>query len=149
MICDTVPLCHRLQNSNICRTGLHRRINHVRQQKFVLERILQILKEGTFAGFDFLKEGCLKAPHVHRYDGILGYIDPAEIVFVELRLAVVALDFGALIGARGVCLRVGNMCASWAMEALGVSGAIRISVGGYNTMDDAKGAVQYIKDVIK
>ena len=31
-----------------------------------------------------------------------------------------ALDFGALIGARGVCVRVGNMCASWIHNLMGV-----------------------------
>lgn len=91
----------------------------------------------------YMYDELLKMPKIR----ILSGRDAALLTFVVDGMH--ALDFGALIGARGVCLRVGNMCASWAMEALGVSGAIRISVGGYNTMDDAKGAVQYIKDVIK
>lgn len=60
-----------------------------------------------------------------------------------------ALDFGALIGARGVCLRVGNMCASWIHNLLGVPASIRISVGAYNTIDEVKTVVQYIKDMVK
>ena len=36
------------------------------------------------------------------------------------------LDFGALVGAHGLCLRVGNMCASWIHKALGVAGTARI-----------------------
>lgn len=60
-----------------------------------------------------------------------------------------ALDFGALIGAHGVCLRVGNMCASWIHNLLGVPASIRISVGAYNTMDEVKTVVQYIKDMVK
>ncbi|MBE6461857.1 MAG: aminotransferase class V-fold PLP-dependent enzyme [Alphaproteobacteria bacterium] len=60
-----------------------------------------------------------------------------------------ALDFGALLGARGVCVRVGNMCASWVHKLLGIDASVRISVGAYNTMDDVKTAVQYIKDILK
>lgn len=59
------------------------------------------------------------------------------------------LDFGALLGARNVCVRVGNMCATWIHERLGVSGSVRISVGSYNTIEEAKAVVGYIKDIIK
>ena len=60
-----------------------------------------------------------------------------------------ALDFGALVGVRGLCVRVGNMCASWICKKLGIDGCVRISIGGYNTMADAQAAIQIIKDVIK
>ena len=59
------------------------------------------------------------------------------------------LDFGALMGAHNVCLRVGNMCASWIHAAMGVSGSIRISVGPWNTMDDAVAVVDIIRGIIK
>ena len=59
------------------------------------------------------------------------------------------LDFGALVGARCVCLRVGNMCASWIHARLGVSGTIRISVGPWNTMQEAGRLASIIKDIIK
>ena len=59
------------------------------------------------------------------------------------------LDFGAAVGARGVCLRVGNMCASWIHRVFGLSGTARISVGSWNTMDDAKSAVDIINSVVK
>ena len=59
------------------------------------------------------------------------------------------LDFGALIGARGVCLRVGNMCASWIHKLLNIDGSIRISVGAYNTIDEAKQVIEYIKEIVK
>ena len=58
------------------------------------------------------------------------------------------LDFGALIGAYGICLRVGNMCASWIHKRLGIDGSIRISVGPWNTMDDAKYVVETIRKVV-
>ena len=59
------------------------------------------------------------------------------------------LDFGALMGARNVCLRVGNMCASWMHATMGVPGSIRISVGPWNTMDDAVAVVDIIRGIVK
>ncbi|MCL1902325.1 MAG: aminotransferase class V-fold PLP-dependent enzyme [Alphaproteobacteria bacterium] len=59
------------------------------------------------------------------------------------------LDFGALMGAHGVCLRVGNMCASWLHALTGHPGTIRISVGSWNTMTEMQEIVRIIKDVIK
>lgn len=59
------------------------------------------------------------------------------------------LDFGALAGARGICLRVGNMCATWIHRALNIDGSIRISVGPWNNMDDARDAVREIGEIIK
>ncbi len=58
------------------------------------------------------------------------------------------LDFGALIGANGICLRVGNMCATWIHEKLGVTGTIRISTGWWNTMDEAEKVVTTIKKTL-
>ena len=59
------------------------------------------------------------------------------------------LDFGALIGARGVCLRVGNMCATWIHERLGCDGTILISVVSHNTVDDMNTNIEYIKEIVK
>jgi len=59
------------------------------------------------------------------------------------------LDFGALIGAHDVCLRVGNMCASWIHERLGISGSVRISVGPWNTHEEAKTVVDIIRGILK
>ena len=59
------------------------------------------------------------------------------------------LDFGTLISVRGVCLRVGNMCASWIHQLLGLDGSIRISVGAYNTLQEMQTVVKYIKEIIK
>ena len=59
------------------------------------------------------------------------------------------LDFGALIGAHNVCVRVGNMCASWIHVAMGVMGSVRISVGPWNTMDEAKTVVDIIRGIVK
>lgn len=59
------------------------------------------------------------------------------------------LDFGALIGAHNVCVRVGNMCASWIHGAIGIPGSIRISVGPWNTMDEANAVVEIIRGIVK
>ena len=59
------------------------------------------------------------------------------------------LDFGAIVGAHNVCMRVGNMCASWIHKKLGVDGSARISFGPWNTTDDAKYVVDVIKNVVK
>ena len=58
------------------------------------------------------------------------------------------LDFGALMGAHNICLRVGNMCASWIHKKLNVDGSIRISVGPWNTMEDAKYVIDTIKSLV-
>ncbi len=59
------------------------------------------------------------------------------------------LDFGALVGAKGLCLRVGNMCAGWLHRALGLTGTARISVGWWNSMEDVYNAVNIIEEAIK
>ena len=60
-----------------------------------------------------------------------------------------ALDFGALMGAHGICLRVGNMCASWLHQRLELDATIRISVGPWNTMEEMEQVVKIIKKIIK
>lgn len=78
---------------------------------------------------------------------ILSKRDSALLSFVVKGMHV--LDFGALIGAHGICVRVGNMCASWIHKLLKIDGSVRVSVGGYNTIDDIKKLISYIKDILK
>ena len=59
------------------------------------------------------------------------------------------LDLGVMLGAHNICVRVGNMCASWIHAAMGVTGSIRISVGPWNTMNDAKYAIDVIREIVK
>ena len=59
------------------------------------------------------------------------------------------LDLGARLGARGLCVRAGNMCAAWIFRRMNLDGCVRISNGPWNTMDDAAAAVRIIKDVLK
>ena len=72
----------------------------------------------------------------------------AEIISFVVR-DVHVLDFGALMGAHNICVRVGNMCASWIHNAMGVDGSIRISVGPWNTIDDAKYTIDVIREILK
>ena len=58
------------------------------------------------------------------------------------------LDFGAMLGVHNICVRVGNMCASWIHKKLNIDGSVRISVGPWNTMDDAKYVVDAIKKLV-
>ena len=78
---------------------------------------------------------------------ILTERDAVMITFVIDGMHV--LDFGALVGARGICLRVGNMCATWIHRALGISGSVRISIGAWNTMDDMRTTIDIIKELVK
>ena len=59
------------------------------------------------------------------------------------------IDFGVMLGTHDICVRVGNMCASWIHKKLNVDGSVRISVGPWNTMDDAKYVVDVIKGIVK
>ncbi|MCM1294571.1 MAG: aminotransferase class V-fold PLP-dependent enzyme [Muribaculaceae bacterium] len=85
------------------------------------------------------------------YDALLNIprikiVSPRGAVLVSFVIdGMHVLDFGALVGAHGVCIRVGNMCATWIHRALGVPGTARISFGPWNTIDD----VEYVVDVIK
>ena len=78
---------------------------------------------------------------------ILTPCDSCMISFVVENMH--ALDFGALIGAHNICIRVGNMCASWIHKKLNIDGSIRISIGPWNTMDDANYVVDVIKGILK
>ena len=78
---------------------------------------------------------------------ILTARDACMLSFVPENMHV--LDFGAMTGAHGICLRVGNMCASWIHKKLNIDGSVRISVGPWNNMSDAKYVVDVIKGLVK
>ncbi len=60
-----------------------------------------------------------------------------------------ALDFGALIGAHNICVRVGNMCASWIHHRLNISASIRVSVGAYNTHQEIDDFISVVQRIVK
>ena len=59
------------------------------------------------------------------------------------------LDVGAMLGANDICVRAGNMCASWIYHAMGIDGSIRVSVGEWNTMADIKKFISVMKKIVK
>ena len=59
------------------------------------------------------------------------------------------LDVGAMLGANDICVRAGNMCASWIYRAMGIDGSIRLSVGSWNTISDIKMFISVIKRIVK
>ena len=59
------------------------------------------------------------------------------------------LDVGAMLGVHNICVRAGNMCASWIHKYIGISGSVRISIGEWNTMADIKTTVDVIKNIVK
>jgi len=59
------------------------------------------------------------------------------------------LDFGTLLGAYNICVRVGSMCASWIHKKLKLKGSVRISVGPWNTLSDAKYVINVINKLVK
>jgi len=59
------------------------------------------------------------------------------------------LDFGTMMGARGVCLRVGNMCTAWLHRRLGIDGSIRISAGPWNTMEEMEKIVALTNEILE
>ncbi len=59
------------------------------------------------------------------------------------------LDVGSILGAHNICVRAGNMCASWIHKKLGITGSVRISVGSDNTINDIDQTIAIIKDMVK
>ena len=78
---------------------------------------------------------------------ILTSRDSCMISFIPKNIHV--LDFGALVGAHDICLRVGNMCASWIHKKMGIDGSVRISFGPWNTRKDAVYIINVIKKLVK
>lgn len=58
-------------------------------------------------------------------------------------------DFGSLMGANNICVRVGNMCASWFHHLLGIDGTVRISTGFWNASDEIQQTINVIKNIVK
>jgi len=78
---------------------------------------------------------------------ILTQRDAVVLSFIVNNMHV--LDFGVMMGLHGICIRVGNMCASWIHKLLNIDGSVRISVGPWNTMSDAEYVIEAIRKVVK
>ena len=140
-------------------------VNRVMDDKIIFNKSPEKFEAGTLPitqivglpyAVDYLKQwdGGEKLIH-YMYDElskiknikILTSRDSVMISFIVKNMHV--LDFGALIGTNNICLRVGNMCASWIHKKLNIDGSIRISVGPWNTMDDAVYVIDTVKKLVE
>ncbi len=78
---------------------------------------------------------------------ILTTRDAAMFTFVVPGMHV--LDVGAMLGAHNICVRAGNMCATWIHRALGVPGSVRVSVGPWNTVADIDALINVLQGILK
>jgi cysteine desulfurase/selenocysteine lyase len=78
---------------------------------------------------------------------ILSPIGASLVSFVSDKLS--PLDVGALLGARDICVRAGNMCASWIHKHLGIKGSVRISFGPWNTPEDVAEIAAALRQVFR
>lgn len=60
-----------------------------------------------------------------------------------------SFDVGAILGEKGVCVRVGRHCAEPLHARLGVADSIRASFGIYNDEEDADKLVDALKDALR
>ena len=58
-----------------------------------------------------------------------------------------AADAGVLLSLEKVCVRVGNLCAQTLMERFEKKSVVRISLGIYNTLEDAKRLVKILSSL--
>ncbi|MCL1785678.1 MAG: aminotransferase class V-fold PLP-dependent enzyme [Alphaproteobacteria bacterium] len=92
---------------------------------------------------DYLRAEFSKIPQIK-------FISPAGASVLTFTVdGMHVLDFGAMMGAKGICLRVGNMCASWMHRAIGADSSIRISTGPWNTMEEMKQILLAAKEIIR
>ena len=140
-------------------------VNRVLEEKLILNKAPEKFEAGTLPitqiiGLPYAIDycACWDGGHdlVHyMYDELskmkniklLTLRDSVMISFVPTNMHVV--DFGAMLGANDICVRVGNMCASWIHKKLNIDGSVRVSPGPWNTMDDAKYVVDVIKELVK
>jgi len=86
-----------------------------------------------------LREGLALNPKIK-------FISPADASLISFTVdGMNYLDFGMLMGAKDVCMRVGNMCASWIHNRLGIAGSCRLSLGFWNTDDEIDEVLSVIK----
>ena len=56
-------------------------------------------------------------------------------------------DIGTMLDKQGVAVRTGHHCAMPLMEALGIPGTVRASLGCYNTIDDVDRMISALNEV--
>ncbi|MDR0741454.1 MAG: aminotransferase class V-fold PLP-dependent enzyme [Rickettsiales bacterium] len=91
---------------------------------------------------------CLHS-ELSKISGIKIFTEPGDALLTFVAKGMHCIDFGSLAGAHGLCLRVGNMCASWIHARLKCAGSIRISTGPWNTMDEMNEVAGIIKKIME
>ncbi len=98
--------------------------------------------------FDYLKSNRNAIKNIE--DELLGYLFEKLSVIDGIRMITKSpsqicsfttdllgcYDIGAMLGKFGICIRTGSCCAYSLMDALGVQGVCRASVGPYNTKEE-------------
>jgi len=59
-----------------------------------------------------------------------------------------SLDIGTLLDVKGIAVRTGHLCAQPALKRFGVTSAIRVSFGVYNTLEEVDLFVKALEEVI-
>lgn len=118
---------------------------------------------GLHAACTFLSEVGLDAIRAHERQLTTVFLDALQDVEgvtlygptdVEKRLGAISFmldgvhphDIGAMLGSRGVCVRVGHHCAKPLMRCLNVNATVRASLYMYNDEDDLEPFITGLRD---
>ncbi|MCL2629119.1 MAG: aminotransferase class V-fold PLP-dependent enzyme [Alphaproteobacteria bacterium] len=91
--------------------------------------------------FEGLREGLEKIPGLK----IVSNKDSPIVSFYSDKLH--ALDIGAALGARNICVRAGLHCASWIHKHLGIPGTVRVSLGPWNDECDVVEIIKAVREI--
>jgi cysteine desulfurase/selenocysteine lyase len=81
-------------------------------------------------------------PHLH----ILGTSEEKGPIITFVIDRVHSLDLGTFLNLKGVCVRTGQMCAEPLLQRFGVSSALRISFGIYNTIEEIDRFIELLQE---
>ncbi|KYN82378.1 cysteine sulfinate desulfinase [Vibrio cidicii] len=79
---------------------------------------------------------------------VLGYQANASVLTFVVD-GVHHQDIATLLDQQGIAVRAGHHCAHPLMDALGVSGTVRVSFAIYNTMDDVERLIAAVKKALE
>ncbi|MBE4600219.1 cysteine desulfurase CsdA [Vibrio navarrensis] len=79
---------------------------------------------------------------------VLGYQANASVLTFVVD-GVHHQDIATLLDQQGIAVRAGHHCAHPLMDALGVSGTVRVSFAIYNTMDDVERFINAVKKALE
>ncbi|MBE4582088.1 cysteine desulfurase CsdA [Vibrio navarrensis] len=82
------------------------------------------------------------------YIRVIGYQANASVLTFVVD-GVHHQDIATLLDQQGIAVRAGHHCAHPLMDALGVSGTVRVSFAIYNTMDDVERFINAVKKALE